>query len=275
LGTSIDNFSVRTKNACEYYRSTYNDLQLQILAATFSKKPYPSLAMKNPIIKSFTLLSAVIMLSSCAAITDKLATKENIAKLPEPLRSQVQTMVDQEHALAAKYASGTRTMLAAYADIADGVGLKTQAATLRAESQSLNSGSSLSDSRKALSRSKPLMEAVRNKLASSKGVETHSKEKFVEGVHKHTEAYVIEVGVATDAGMKAARAASSLKGASPMQIIMITPQFDPLYYMAKDVPNFLAQERKFNDICKEYAKERKISIPTAPLPTPKLSMGAF
>jgi len=231
--------------------------------------------MKKNLIRSVIVSTIAFAIVGCAALTDTIGTKENIQKLPEPIRSQVQQIVDQEHALAAKYTAGTKQMLLAYSSIADAIGMKTQAATLKAEAQSLNSGSSLSDSRKALSRSKPLMRAVENKLASSKGKQVESQAKFVEGVRQHTEGYLIEVQLAADAGLKAAQAAKSIRGASPMQIILITPQFEPLYYLAKDVPQFLAQERKFNEVCKDYAKERKISIPNKPLPTPKLAGVSF
>ena len=138
-------------------------------------------------------LTAVIF-SSCAAVTGKLATPERIAQLPEPLRSQLKEMIRQQNAMAARFTSGTKKMLDAYGIIADAIGLKDVAAKLRAESQALKAGSSLADTRKAISRSDGLMKEVRSKMSSSNNVTAVSKEKFNQGVRTKTEAYMIEDG---------------------------------------------------------------------------------
>jgi hypothetical protein len=227
--------------------------------------------MKKTLLSLLLAGTTALLLSSCAAVTEKLATKENIEKLPEPFKSLVIQLKKDQEAIAARYTQGTKTMLKAYSTIAEAVGMKTQAATLRAEADALNAGSSLSDARKAMNRSASIIKAVRDKVASSKGVTAASKEKFTQGVQIKNQAYLVQVTLTTDASLKAANAVKAAKGASPMQMAILTTQLDPLYFIIRDVPKFLAEERKFNDICKEYAKEQKISIPTAPLPTPKLS----
>jgi len=163
-------------------------------------------------------------------------------------------------------------MLRAYSTIADAIGMKKQAAILMAESNALKAGSSLSDARKAMSRSAGIIKEVRNKVASSKGVTVASKSKFVEGVQIKNQAYMVQLTLATDAALKAANAVQKAKGAGPLEMAILTSQLDPLFFIVRDVPKFLAQERAFNDICKDYAKEQKISLPPANLPTPKLSM---
>jgi hypothetical protein len=205
-------------------------------------------------------------------VTEKLATEKNVEKLPEPLKSMVIQLKKDQKALEARYTQGTKTMLKAYSLIAEAVGMKKEAAILQAEANSLQAGSSMSQARKAMSRSKGVIAAVRNKVASSKGVKAASASKFVQGVQTKNQAYMVQVVLATDAGLKAANAIQKAKGAGPMEMVVLTTQLDPLFFIARDVPNFLAQERKFNEICKEYAKEQKISLPPANLATPKLNM---
>lgn len=221
------------------------------------------------------LAASAFLFASCAAVTSKLATKENIEKLPEPLKGQIQQLVRQQEAIAVKYTAGTRQMLEAYATIAEAVGMKTEAAILRAESQALNAGSSLADTRKALSKSESVMKEVRSKLTASKGVAAVSKEKFAQGQQIKSAAYGVELAAAVDASVQAVKGIKAIKTASPMQKVMLTVTLDPLFFIARDVPKFLATERKFNDECVAYAKEQNIVIPTRSLPTPKLANLAF
>jgi hypothetical protein len=232
------------------------------------------LAQLDPLMKKSLLIALMVpvtavIFSSCAAVTGKLATPERIAQLPEPLRSQLKEMIRQQNAMAAKFTSGTKKMLDAYGMIADAIGLKDVAAKLRAESQALNAGSSLADTRKAISRSDGLMKEVRSKMSSSNNVTAVSKEKFNQGIRTKNEAYMIEHQIGIEAGVQAIKGLAAMAKASPIDKVMLTATLDPLFFFARDIPRFQEQERKFDEICKEYAKNRNIQIPTQALPTPK------
>lgn len=226
--------------------------------------------------KKFFLIALLVpvtgvIFSSCAAVTGKLATSERIAQLPEPLRSQLKEMIRKQNAMAARFTSGTKKMLDAYGIIADAIGLKDVAAKLRAESQALNAGSSLAATQKAISRSDGLMKEIRTKMSSSNNVTAVSKEKFNQGVRIKNEAYMIEHQIGIEAGVEAVKGIAAMAKASPLDKVMLTATLDPLFFFARDIPRFQAQERKFDEICKEYAKNRNIQIPTQTLPTPKAS----
>jgi hypothetical protein len=178
-------------------------------------------------------------------------------------------MIRQQNAMAARFTSGTKKMLEAYGMIADAIGLKDVAAKLRAESQALNAGSSLADTRKAISRSDGLMKEVRSKMSSSNNVTAVSKEKFNQGIRTKNEAYMIEHQIGIEAGVQAIKGIAAMAKASPIDKVMLTATLDPLFFFARDIPRFQEQERKFDEICKEYAKNRNIQIPTQALPTPK------
>ncbi len=171
--------------------------------------------------------------------------------------------------MAARYTSGSKKMIDAYGTIADAIGLKDVAAKLRAESQALNAGSSLEETKKVVSRSEGLMKQVRSKMSASKNVTEVSKEKFASGVRTKNEAYMIEYQIGLDAGVQAAKGISAMSKASPMDKVVLTAALDPLFFFARDIPKFQAEERKFDGIVKEYAKSRNISIPAQSLPTPK------
>jgi hypothetical protein len=224
--------------------------------------------------KKFLLLALLVpvtalLFSSCAAITAKVATKENIDKLPEPLKSQIQELVRQQNAMAARFTSGTKKMFDAYSIIADAIGLKDTAAKLKAESQALNAGSSLADTRKAITRSEGLMKEVRSKMASSDKTTAVSKEKFASGIRTKNEAYMLEYSIGAEAAVQAAKGISAMRSASPLEKVMLLSSLDPLFFFARDIPKFQKQEKEFDGICKEYAKNRDIPMPTQALPTPK------
>ncbi len=228
----------------------------------------------RPPMRKFFLLALLVsatavIFSSCAAVTGKLATPERIAQLPEPLRSQLKELVRQQNAMAARFTAGTKKMLDAYGIIADAIGLKDVAAKLRAESQALNAGSSLADTRKAISRSDGLLKEVRSKMSASNNVTAVSKEKFNQGLRTKNEAYMIEHQIGIEAGIQAVRGIAAMAKASPLDKVMLTATLDPLFFFARDIPRFQEQERKFDEICKQYAKNRNIVIPTQALPTPK------
>lgn len=223
-------------------------------------------------IKPIVALGSVAFLASCAMVTEKIATKENIAKMPEPIKSLVLQLRADQKAVEAKYTQGTKTMLRAYSLIGSAIGMKKEAAILQAEADSLKAGSSMSDARKALSRSKGAISAVRDKISKSKGVKVASAAQFAQGVQVKNQAYIIQLTLATDASLKAANAIKQAKGAGPIEMAVLTTQLDPLFFIVRDVPRFLAQERAFNEACKNYAKEQKISLPPMNLPTPKLQM---
>ena len=225
--------------------------------------------MKKFFLFAFVISATAVLFSSCAAVTGKLATPERIAQLPEPLKSQVQELVRQQNAMAARFTAGTKRMLDAYSMIADAIGLKDVAARLRAESQALNAGSSLADTRKVITRSEGLVKEVRSKMAASKDVTAVSKEKFNLGLRTKNEAYMIEHQIGIEAGVQAVRGIAAMAKASPLDKVMLTATLDPLFFFARDIPRFQEQERKFDEICKEYAKNRNIQIPTQTLPTPK------
>jgi len=230
---------------------------------------------KNILISSILAAAALVLLPACAMITQNLATPERVAKLPEPLRGQIQALVEKQAVLGHQFAAGTRKMIQAYATIAEAIDMKIVAAKLRAEAAALNAGSSLDDSRKALSRSAPLMKEVRSKIGESKGVTLQSKEKFAEGHRIKSEAYGIEVQLAEKASVEAALGVKAMKKASPMEKVMLTATLDPLFFFVKDVPRFLAEERNFEEICQKFAKDYSVSIPRQSLPTPKLTDMAF
>jgi len=237
---------------------------------------FQTIQMKKNILTSLLLASAIaIILPACAMVTQNLATPERIAKLPEPIRSQVQQLVRQQQVLAHHFTAGTRKMIEGYATIAEAIDMKIEAAKLRAESKALNAGSSLDDTRKALSRSAPLIKEVRSKLSASKGVTLQSKAKFVEGHRIKNEAYVLELQLAEQASVQAVVGINAMRKASTMDKVLLTATLDPMFFFAKDVPNFLAEERNFEGICQQFAKNYNISIPKQSLPTPKLSNIAF
>jgi len=225
--------------------------------------------MRKSLVFALLVPVTALIFSSCAAITAKVATKENIERLPEPLKSQVQELVRQQNALSVRFTSGTKKMFDAYSIIADAIGLKDVAAKLKAESQALNAGSSLADTRKAITRSEGLMKEVRSKMASSDKTTEVSKEKFASGVRTKNEAYMLELQIGTEATAQAVKGINSMKSASPLEKVMLTATLDPLFFFARDIPKFQKQEHEFDGICKEYAKNRDIQIPTQALPTPK------
>ena len=227
--------------------------------------------MKKTTLRLLFACSAPLLLSSCALVTGSLATEKNIANLPEPMRSQVlQLKNDQAAALAAvaaPYAQGSKLMLKAYSTLADAVGMKKQAAALMAESDALHAGSSIGEARNAMSRSVENIQEVRNQISSAKGVPAVSKSKFVEGVQLRNQAYLVYVNLIIDAVKKAnmaTKAAKEAKEAGPLELAILTTQMDPLFFIMKELPElnkFLTQEKAFHEVCKNYAKEQGISLP--------------
>jgi hypothetical protein len=227
--------------------------------------------MKKYLIRNLMICGVAMSLGACAAVM----TPERVAKLPAPIRAALEPMMARQAAIARKFTSGTKKMLEGYSLVAEAIGLKKEAATLRAEAAALNAGSTLSDTRKALSRTDGLVKEVRNHMAKSKGVTVASKERFIEGVRAKNEAYAIEVALAAEASIEAVRGIQLIAKASPLDKILLTATLDPLFFLARDVPRFLDSERKFEAICQEYAKEQKIVIPKANLETPKLQKLEF
>ena len=226
--------------------------------------------------KKFLLIALLVpvtalLFSSCAAITAKVATKENIDKLPEPLKSQVQELVRQQKTMEVRYTSGTRKMLEAYFVISDAIGLKKEAMLFKAQADSLNAGSSLSQARKAVEQTADARKAVRSKIGAFDAKAEFSKEKFVSGVRVKNEAYMIEYQIGVDAGVQAVKGISAMRSASPLEKVMLTATLDPLFFFARDIPKFQAQEREFDENCKKLAQVKGISLPPANLPTPKPS----
>jgi len=227
--------------------------------------------MRKFFLLAFLVSATAVIFSSCAAVTGKLATPERIAQLPEPLRSQVQELVRQQKAMEVRYTSGTRKMLEAYYVIADAIGLKKEAMVFKAQADALNSGSSLSQARKAVEQTADARKAVRSKIGASDAKAEFSKEKFVSGVRVKNEAYIIEYQIGIDAGIQAVRGISAMKSASPLEKVMLTATLDPLFFFARDIPKFQAQEREFDENCKRYAQVKGIKLPPTSLPTPKPS----
>ena len=224
--------------------------------------------MKKTSLRLIIACSAPLLLASCALVTGSLATEQNIANLPEPMRSQVlQLKNDQAAALAAvaaPYAQGSKLMLKAYSTLADAVGMKKQAAALMAESDALHAGSSIGEARNAMSRSVENIQEVRNQISSAKGVPAVSKSKFVEGVQLRNQAYLVYVNLIIDAVKKANMATKAAKEAGPLEKAILTTQMDPLFFIMKELPElnkFLTQEKAFHEVCKNYAKEQGISLP--------------
>jgi hypothetical protein len=227
--------------------------------------------MKKTTLRLLFACSAPLLLSSCALVIESLATEQNIANLPEPMGSEMlQLKNDQAASLAAvavPYAQGSKLMLKAYSTIADAVGMKKQAAALMAESHALHAGSSIGEARVAMSRSAENIQEVRNQISSAKGVPAISKSKFVEGVQLKNQAYLVYMNLILDAAMKANKATKAAKEAGPLEKAILTTQMDPLFFIVKELPElpkFLSQERAFNGICKDYAKEQGISLPPSP-----------
>ena len=231
---------------------------------------HPSTMMKK-IVLPLVVSGAALLFASCAAVM----TKERVAKLPAPIRTALEPMMARQDAIARKFTGGTKKMLEGYALVADAIGLKKEAATLRAEANLLNSGSTFSDTRKAISRTDGIVKDVRNHMAKSKGVAVASKEKFVQGVRTKNEAYQIQSALAVEASMEAVRGIALIAKASPLDKVLLTTTLDPLFFFSKDVPRFLDAERKFELICQEYAKEQKIVLPKTNLATPKLAKGDY
>ena len=227
--------------------------------------------MKKTSLRLLFACSAPLLLASCALITESLVTPERIANLPEPMGSEMlQLKNDQAAALAAvaaPYAQGSKLMLKAYSTLADAVGMKKQAAALMAESDALHAGSSIGEARNAMSRSVENIQEVRNQISSAKGVPAVSKSKFVEGVQLRNQAYLVYVNLIIDAVKKAnmaTKAAKEAKEAGPLELAILTTQMDPLFFIMKVLPELnkcLSQERAFNGISKDYAKEQGISLP--------------
>ena len=224
--------------------------------------------MKKTSLRLLFACSAPLLLASCALVTGSLATEQNIANLPEPMRSQVlQLKNDQAAALAAvaaPYAQGSKLMLKAYSTLADAVGMKKQAAALMAESDALHAGSSIGEARVSMSRSVENIQEFRNQISSAKGVPAVSKSKFVEGVQLRNQAYLVYVNLIIDAVKKANMATKAAKAADPLEKAILTTQMDPLFFIMKELPElnkFLTQEKAFHEVCKNYAKEQGISLP--------------
>lgn len=231
---------------------------------------HPKTMIKR-IVLPLIVTGAALLFASCAAVM----TKERVAKLPAPIRTALEPMMARQDAIAKKFTSGTKKMMEGYATVADAIGLKEQAAKLRAEANQLNSGSTFSDTRKAISRTDGIVKDVRNHMAKSKGVAVASKEKFVQGVRTKNEAYQIQSALAVEASMEAIRGIALIAKASPLDKVLLTTTLDPLFFFSKDVPRFLEEERKFELICQEYAKEQKIVLPKTNLATPKLAKADY
>jgi hypothetical protein len=238
--------------------------------------PTHNFLMRKILLVAFLVPVTAVVFSSCAAVAGKMATPERVAQLPEPIRSQVQELVRQQKAMEVRYTSGTRKMLEAYYIIADAIGLKKEAMVFKAEADALKAGSSLKQAQKAVEHTASAMKAVRAKIGSSDAKSEFSKEKFVSGVRAKNEAYMIEYQIGIDAGVQAAKGIAAMKSASPMDKVMLTATLDPLFFFARDIPKFQAQEREFDESCKKYAQVKGITLPPANLPTPKpVSLPAF
>ena len=227
--------------------------------------------MLKKVVLPLVVCGVALLFASCAAVM----TKERVAKLPAPIRAALEPMMARQDAIAKKFTSGTKKMLEGYALVADAIGLKKEAATLRAEANQLNAGSTYTDTRKAISRTDGIVKEVRNHMAKSKGVAAASKERFVQGVRTKNEAYAIQSALAVEASVEAVRGISLIAKASPLDKVLLTTTLDPLFFFARDIPRFLESERKFEQICQEYAKEQKISLPATNLATPKLANTNF
>jgi hypothetical protein len=225
---------------------------------------------------SLALPTAMLVFNSCAAISSKLATPERIEKLPEPIKSELKRLLAYQKQVERKFTQGTKKMLEAYYTIGDAIGLKKQAMKIKAEADALKDGSSMEDARKALNRSSGLIKEIQQKVSSGAATESFSKEKFLEGYRKKNDAYVIEASLATEAMVQAVKGVQAIKKASPIEKVLLTTSLDPLFFVVRDVPNFLAAERAFDENCQKYAQVKAITLPKASLPTPKpMDLGAF
>jgi hypothetical protein len=218
---------------------------------------------------SLALPTAMLVFNSCAAVSSKLATPERIEKLPEPIKSELKRLLAYQKQVERKFTQGTKKMLDAYTTIAHAIGLKEKAMKIKAEADQLNDGSSMDDARKALNRSSGLIKDIQQTIASGNAKEAFSKEKFLEGYRKKNEAYVIEASLATEAVVQAVKGVQAIKKASPMEKVLLTTSLDPLFFIVRDVPNFLANERTFDENCQKYAQVKQLVLPKASLPTPK------
>ncbi len=198
-------------------------------------------------------------------------TKERVAKLPAPIRSALEPLMARQDAIARKFTSGTKKMLEGYALVAEAIGLKKEAAVLKQEANNLNSASTFTDTRKAISRTDGIVSDVRKHMAKSSKVAVASKERFLQGVRTKNQAYEIESALAVEASTEAVRGLALIAKASPLDKVLLTTTLDPLFFFARDIPRFLESERKFEQICQDYAKEQKIPLPKTNLSTPKLA----
>lgn len=223
--------------------------------------------MKKFLLIALLVPVTAIIFSSCAAITSKVATKENIEKLPEPLKSQVKELVRQQNLMNAKFTSGTRKMFEAYRTIMEAIGEKELAFKLKAVADSLDRPDA--DARVIVSKNQSLLKEVRSKISASNSKHAVSKETFTKGIRTKDEAYMIEYQLGVEAGVQALKGIAAMKSASPIQKVMLTATLDPLFFFARDIPKFQAQEREFDEQCRKFAEVKGIKLPPSKLPTPK------
>jgi hypothetical protein len=233
--------------------------------------PRHPLTMTKKIVLPLVVSGATLLFASCAAVM----TKERVAKLPAPIRTALEPMMARQDAIAKKFTGGTKKMIEGYSIVAEAIGLKIEAAKLKAQADALNAGSSLSDTRKALSRSEGLIKEVRSKMSSSKGVTVASKQRFIQGVQTKNQAYAIQSALAVEASVEAVRGVALIAKASPLDKVLLTTTLDPLFFFARDVPRFLEAERTFEETCQKYAKDQSIPLPKSNLATPKLAKVDF
>lgn len=203
-------------------------------------------------------------LNSCSMVSSAIP----VDKLPEPLRGQVVQIKKEQAVVHKHYTQGSAKMSEAYGTIAAACGNEKLASQLKSNARAISQASS-SDADKQISKGESLKSKVRKTMKNSNASTVKSKTLFTKGLQQKDEAYMSLYKLGGKASVKAYKATGLIKNASPLQKVMLTASFDPLFHVARDIPATLKNEKQFNENLKDKGKTYSFPIPKRNLPTPK------
>lgn len=205
-----------------------------------------------------------LVLSSCSMVSSAIP----VDSLPQPLKGKMLQIKEEQQVVQKHYTQGSAKMSEAYGTIAEACGQEKLAAKLKSNAKAISQSSS-SESRKQVSRGESLKKEVRKVMNKSSATTVKSKALFAKGLRQKDDAYLTLYKLSANASIKAYKAAKLIKDAAPLQKVMLTASFDPVFFVARDIPKTLKNEKQFNANLKEKGKKYKFPTPKRNLPTPK------
>jgi len=187
-----------------------------------------------------------------------LKSKASPPASPAPAQDPIMA----QDALVISYVDSAQQISQAQIRFAGALGLKDEAAALKAETKALGSGSvSASSIKKQQARSKALDEKIAEKIATGSKLTVEGRKIFASGLLPYS------VGLAEGAGMSVAAknfvksVESYVKDSSPMEKMRVMKKVKPGLYVALSMPKYLQKLGSTSKAILAFAKANEIEIP--------------